>query len=411
MELKLDQWATTPPVGYPGTVSPPPGKRSAGFTNGEEPPAGYFNYAWDALADTQNELANLITGAGLTRSESNLSQVLAAVTRLVNRRAELAAVTQWTEIGTLAAAVTAIACTTTNSNTIATCAANPSLRYASSLDTWSSQSAGSAYTGVFADICWSEAFNKSYAVGAGGEIQSASSLTFARCDTGGPNWVKCAAGANAVVVMDAAGVIKRSTDGVTFTTSNAAFPEPGATMSGLAYSPALNRFCAVGNASLPTYPMYMGDQNGANWVPATTPISHTLSPPVRVIWSPEANCFFASSSQAIHRSSDGMVWSLAAPDAGAVIDMVALPEHVMTVCRGTGTDTVPPNYIRMFRLSELNGVASPNTLQINLRYSPSVAGDAFSQVIRVPAVAGMMFGGRLLGVCSSGRIRVSGYVG
>src|SRR4029077_13474496 len=70
---------------YPGTVSPPPGKRAAGFTNGEEPPAGYFNHAWDALSDTQNELANLISGAGLTRSESDLSQVLQAVQTMIGR--------------------------------------------------------------------------------------------------------------------------------------------------------------------------------------------------------------------------------------------------------------------------------------------------------------------------------------
>ena len=248
MELKLDQWATTPPVGYPGTVSPPPGKRSAGFTNGEEPPAGYFNHAWDALSDTQNELANLITGAGLTRVESDLSQVLKAVQRLIDRRAEILALTQWTEIGSCPAPVLGFACTPAG-DAVAVCSANPSIRYAQATDVWASVTAGSSYAGVFNDVCWSDALGLVVVVGTGGEIQTAINAagSYTRRATGGSDLLRCVAGANAVVAMSTDGAIKSSTNGVTWTTT--ATLSGGVTMSGLAYSPTLNRFCAVSNAA------------------------------------------------------------------------------------------------------------------------------------------------------------------
>jgi hypothetical protein len=81
MELKLPEWASVVPSGFPGAIEPPTGKKQEGWDNGEEPPAAYFNWAFQALADTQQEIAAAITGTGGALS-SDLSQLLGAMQRM-----------------------------------------------------------------------------------------------------------------------------------------------------------------------------------------------------------------------------------------------------------------------------------------------------------------------------------------
>jgi hypothetical protein len=407
MELKLDQWATTPPVGYPGAVPPPPGKRSAGFTNGEEPPAGYFNHAWDALADTQNELANLITGAGLTRSESDLSQVLAAINRLINRKAELVGITRWQDICN--GSDTALGIATSPTDVVAVVQANPTIRRLGMTNaTWSPIAPNASYVGVFQDVCWSATFGKFIAAGTGGEIQdSPTGGAWTRRTSSGPNWIRCVAGASAVVAMPNDGTAFKSTiDGTTWVTRASAQTDA---MGGLAYSPTLNRFCAVGGSVDNGNKIQRSDSSGANWAPATS-VPATIDPTNEVIWSAEAGCFFALAGHNVLRSSDGLVWSLAAPSVafpgsamGFPQAIVTLPEHAVLI----SSDGV---YIKLHRLSELNG-APTNGVDMSLLYAPSGVGDSFTRVVHVQPGSGLQFAGRLLWLCNSGRIRVSNYLG
>jgi hypothetical protein len=81
MELKLAEWASAPPSGFPGAIEPPTGKKQEGWDNGEEPGAPHINWIFQAIADLQNEAAALISGLGGTLSATNLSQQLAAIQR------------------------------------------------------------------------------------------------------------------------------------------------------------------------------------------------------------------------------------------------------------------------------------------------------------------------------------------
>jgi hypothetical protein len=81
MQLKLAQWASDPPVDYPGAIEPPAGKTEEGWDNGEEPAAGHFNYVVQALADTQREVGSAITLTGGTLDASDLTQLWGALQR------------------------------------------------------------------------------------------------------------------------------------------------------------------------------------------------------------------------------------------------------------------------------------------------------------------------------------------
>lgn len=401
MELKLDQWATTPPVGYPGAVPPPPGKRSAGFTNGEEPPAGYFNHAWDALADTQNELANLITGAGLTRSESDLSQVLAAVKRMGVARVELAGITQWVDIyngaftnpRSIAASPTALVAVGYN-------AASSIRRQGLDQFAWTTPTTPAGFTTGYNDVCWSAAFNRFVAVGGAREIHdSPDGVTWTRRASGTGEWAACVSGASAVVAVGVNGIIASSTNGTTWTDRTSA--HPGATMWGAAYSPSLNRFCVTGGVDV-TCKIQCSDATGTVWTAATSPpAAESLS---GIVWSAEHAHFYAWSVEGVFKSPDGMTWTPATDfmyetGAGAVI----LPAHLAVF---GGED---PGIVRMYRVDELDGTPT-NVLKLSLLFLGATQ-DHFTRVIRVPPDSGNAFAGRLLGLCLSGKIRASHYLG
>ena len=236
MELKLDQWATTPPAGYPGTIPPPPGKRAAGFGNGEEPPAGYFNHAWDALADVQNELTNLIARAGMTLVGSDLTQVATAIERMSNRKAELSGITQWVDLRVSGAANTTRSVGAGSGAVVAVGGAPTRIHtLTSSAFAWVTPSADAAYAGQFNDVHWAEQL-RFIAVGTGGEIQtSTDGLAWVRSITGGPDLNAGASGFDCAVVVGNAGAIKVGTgfgDGETWSTATSAYPSES--MNGVA---------------------------------------------------------------------------------------------------------------------------------------------------------------------------------
>jgi len=405
MELKLDQWATTPPAGYPGAIPPPPGKRVAGFTNGEEAPAGYFNHAWDALADTQNELVNLITGAGLTSSESDLSQVLRAINKLITRRAELAGITQWVDLAPPGAQYTTLSIAAGSLSVVAV--GNAPYRissFAARNHEWEIPSPDASYSGQFNDVCWSAAFNRFVAVGRTGEIQDSvdttdGALTWLRRATGGSDWRACAAGPAAVVVVGDSGAIKSTVDGTTYTSRTTAYS--GLAMYGVAYSPSLNVFAAVGSGGM----MQRGNSTGTTWTPMLSSAFGSANV-IGVTWSSEYAMFFAwNTAGAVLKSSDGLTWTMAisAVDfvTGTIGAVVALPEHLVVMSKH-----IDCTYVKLYRVDALNGspaaVATFNIL-------PSADNETCYRLIRVPA--GLAFAGRLLLACENARIRVSHFLG
>jgi len=406
MELKLDQWATTPPVGYPGTVSPPPGKRSAGFTNGEEPPAGYFNHAWDALADTQNELANLITGAGLTRSESDLTQVLAAIKRLSIVRTELAGITQWVDLDTTGAGKGGNAIAASSHEDAVVVGASGAIRWHDGETTWKSRSATASFTGALFDVCWSSAFDRFVAVGSSGEIQdSPTGDVWTRRNTGGADWFACAAGAAAVVAVGMNGIMN-TTNGTSWIARTSAFPGSVYISAGVAYSPSLNRFCVVGLDS-GTYETKIQCSNdaGATWVAATAPLPASEG----IIWSADHGLFFAWNDNEVFKSPDGMVWNAATGPVlfatfGGIQSVVALPAHLVLFGERW------PQHAKLYRVEELDG--TPGTVVEQSIFRPGGDGftGALSRVIRIRPDAGNAFAGRLLGVMTQ-RISASHYLG
>jgi hypothetical protein len=230
MDLKLDQWATTPPAGYPGTISPPPAKRIAGWANGEEPPAGYFNHAFSALADTQNELANLIAGAGLTRSASDLTQALQAVQTMLGRA----------QLKTALSTVRMIYDTQIGPKTLMALAREPVygelvvvgtsaaiLNNGGSASGFSSQVAASPFTGTFRDVTYDATLGLFIAVGDTGEIQTSPPsipTVWTRRASGGGNFYKIATnGLGLCVAVGQSGLIKYSTNGTSWTSATSPF--------------------------------------------------------------------------------------------------------------------------------------------------------------------------------------------
>lgn len=309
MDLKLDQWATTPPAGYPGSVSPPPAKRIAGWANGEEPPAGFFNHAWDALADTQNELANLISGAGLTRSESNLSQVLAAIQTLIGRaqlKTALTTVRAIHDTGIGAQTLVALARASNGTyagrsiavGTAATIQANsgPGTNFVA-------QTAAAPYAGDFTDITYDPALRLFVAVGKSGEIQTSSGNgTWARHPTAAGHFYKVVSdGLGLCVAVGQVGTIRTSTNGTTwFTPAPGGMPTFSGDSKGLAFGAGMF-VLATPSGSVASSP------NGYAW---TTRIEQSLADAnAHVVYDPALGFICAGdSADDVYHSADGITW-------------------------------------------------------------------------------------------------------
>jgi hypothetical protein len=310
MDLKLDQWATTPPAGYPGTVSPPPAKRIAGWANGEEPPAGYFNHAWDALSDTQNELANLISGAGLTRSESNLTQVLAAIQALIGRaqlKTALTTVRMIHDTGVGPQSLNALARARVSPagysgqaiavGTAGTIQCNQGPR-----SNFNAQAPQFAYTGDFTDIAYDATLGLFIAVGKTGEIQtSTGDGTWIRRANGGANFLKIATnGLGLCVAVGALGLIKYSTNGTSWSTATDPFagtPD----IDGIAYGAGLF-VIGTGEGDIASSP------DGITWTARRSYGGATGRGPV--IYDPSLGFLYEYTSNGeAFRSADGITWT------------------------------------------------------------------------------------------------------
>jgi hypothetical protein len=415
MELKLDQWATTPPAGYPGTIPPPPGKRAAGFANGEEPPAGYFNHAWDALTDMQNELANLIAGAGMTPVESDLTQVSTAIERISSRRAELSGITQWVDLRVTGAANTTRSIDA-GAEAVVAVGGSPTMIHTltNTAFAWVTPSAAASYAGQFNDVHWSQ-FLRFIAVGTVGEIQtSLDGLAWLRAATGGPDLNGASSGFDCAVVVGNAGVIKVGTgfgDVETWTAATSAFPSES--MNAVAWSETLQKFCAVGtNAKI-----QCGDYTGMTWVAATAGPAGTAALK-GVIWSEKHQVFIAWDFGQVFTSIDGMTWrgptAVTYPGGFDIASVVALDEHLAVF------SSLDHNYVLMMRVAELY---APSPQERWVLLSPINAStqddDYFVDVLHVwpgpppgfSSAPKYLFNGRLLGVTKNGKVRATHYFG
>jgi hypothetical protein len=309
MELKLDQWATTPPAGYPGTVTPPLGKRQAGWANGEEPPAGYFNWLFDSVADAQNELANVVTGAGLTRSESDLSQVLSAIETLIGRA----------QLKTALTTLRVVHDTAVNPETLNALARSPggkaiAVGTAGTIQAntgpgtnFAGQTAGSSYTGDFADVTYDPTLGLFIAVGTTGEIQtSTGNGVWTRRSSGGRDFLNVTTDGLGLCVAGGAGdingpgPIKYSSDGTTWSTATNPFGGH-ADVVGIAFG--------VGLFVIGDYDGQIASSpDGLTWTMRRT--TGGAGGTGCVVYDPALGFLYAyTSGSDVFRSADGITWT------------------------------------------------------------------------------------------------------
>jgi len=209
--------------------------------------------------------------------------------------------------------------------------------------------------------------------------------------------------------VGASGLIGSTTNGTAWTARTSA--HAGITMTGVAYSPSLNRFVAVGAGGK----IQRSDATGTAWATATSPTANTFADQ-GIIWSPDHAQFFAWTTTDVYKSADGLTWSSATgvvsawPGTGTISKVVALPSHLAVFWSNK------PVHVKLYPIAELDGTSSNVINNINL-FAPLDPRNAFEEfdtlmgVIRVPPASGFVFAGRLLSIYNSGRIRVTPYIG
>lgn len=223
MELKLPEWASDPPAGFPGAIEPPTGAQQEGFDNGEEPPAGYFNWAFQAVADVQNEVGNAITGTGGTLDGSDLTQLLAAIQR-VSVKAALGCLRLAGDTG--ASQTLRAAARKASTRRIAAVGDNGTIASSNGSTPFTLETPGSAYADDFSDVVFDTTLGLFIAVGAAGEIQSSpDGQAWTRRATGGGDSVLAVAsnGAGTLVAVGQTEFLKSSTNGTSWTSRTSPF--------------------------------------------------------------------------------------------------------------------------------------------------------------------------------------------
>lgn len=222
MDLKLPEWASVVPSGYPGAIEPPTGKKQEGWDNGEEPPAGYFNWAFQAIADVQNEVGNAITGTGGTLDGSVLTQLLGAF----QRQRTIAALGCLRLAGdTGANQMLRAAARKASTRRVVVVGDNGTIASATSNEFVIEVAAGSPYTGDFQDVVYDSTLGLFVAVGTGGEIQSSpDGQTWSQRATGGSTVHAVATnGAGTLLAVGQTEYIRRSTNGTAWSVVTSPF--------------------------------------------------------------------------------------------------------------------------------------------------------------------------------------------
>jgi hypothetical protein len=221
MELKLPEWASVVPSGFPGAIEPPTGKKQEGWDNGEEPPAAYFNWAFQALADTQQEVGGAITGTGGTL-DSTLTQLLGVFQRQAVKSA--IACLKLADDTNTSQTLRALAVKASTKVVVAVGDAGTISR-ADMYDThdFSTQTPGSSYAGNFNDVLY-DPFFSFIAVGDSGEIQSSTNgVTWTRQSSTGTDLRAIASSGSVLVAVGETEHIRRSTTGGAWATPPSPF--------------------------------------------------------------------------------------------------------------------------------------------------------------------------------------------
>lgn len=297
MELKLPEWASAPPPGFPGAIEPSTGAKEEGFDNGEEPPAGYFNWAFQALADLQNEVGNAITGTGGALDGSLLTQLLGALQRQ-NVKNALSCVKRADDTN---AGVTLRALAVKPSSKIVVAVGDTgAITRADLYDThdFASQTPGSSFVGNFNDIlCNGNIF---VAVGEGGEIQTSSDgITWLMQSTTGTTLRAVTWSGSVYIAVGEAGHIRRSTTGGVWAAQTNPFagtPD----ITGVAYGAGVF-VIATNQGDLAS------STDGFTWT-VRKALAATVHDPARIAYH-ETLGFLYHYGDDVYRSPDGVTWT------------------------------------------------------------------------------------------------------
>lgn len=308
MERKIDQWASDPPTGYPGAIAIPSGKQEEGWTNGEEPPAAYFNQAFQALADLQNEVTNVLTGLGGVLDGADLSQLYGALMRQQVKSA-LSSVKLADDLG--AGTLRAIARRPTGNRIVVVGEAGLVARSTGD-DGFTTDAADAGFSDIFYDVLYEPSLDLFVAVGDDGEIQtSPGDGTWTQRHTFGTADFRAVAsdGAGNLVVVGTAESIWTSSNGIAW--ANRTSPFGAVTGSQAIVGVAYGLINGVG-----TY-VCVSDQGdiassinlGVNWT-----LRQNLGAAVsggggpKVAYHPTLGFLYHYDTN-VYRSADGVTWS------------------------------------------------------------------------------------------------------
>jgi photosystem II stability/assembly factor-like uncharacterized protein len=380
------------------------GEGKPGFRNGAPLSILPTELDKDWFNAVQEQIALTVEGSGLPLVKGDNGQLLAAISKLIARKAEIVGMGQWSEIDAGASpTVQGFAASPTSLVGVGTLGRIRRVSEASSTN-WANITAAAGYNQAFLDVCWSAAFSRFIAVGEVGEIQGSTDdgATWTRRASGGSDLHACAAGSGAIVAVGVNGSAMSTSDGTTWQSNASA--HPGVTMRAVTYSPSVNRFCAVGAGGA----IQRGTPTGLSWVAATSPTSNDL---LGIVWSPENSQFFAWSSNEAIKSPDGINWTAATgpvsfPRAATIGTAVALPEHLVLFSQGYAV----PVQIKMLRVGELDG-SPPSAVDLIVRGTGFGFGTGFETVVRIPPDSGNMLAGRVVSANAGGTTRATNYFG
>jgi hypothetical protein len=304
MDLKLEQWASDPPAGYPGAIAPPTGVQEAGFKNGQEPPAAYFNHIFQAVADTQNEVKGAITGTGGTLDAADLSQLYGALMRLQVKSA-LTSLKLADDLG--AGTLRAIARRPAAFRTIAVGDAGL-IASSGGDDSFDTETPGSSYAGDFLDVLYDSTLALFVACGEDREIQSsAGSGTWTRrhSSAGVPFYAIATDGLGHLVAVGGGENIWTSSNAIAWANRTSAFagtPD----IVGIAYGlvDGVGTFVCVTDQG----DIASSVDNGVTWTLRQS-LGGTVTAGCKVAYHTSLG-FLYHYSDRIYRSPDGVTWTL-----------------------------------------------------------------------------------------------------
>ena len=360
----------------------------------------------DHLNALQEEIANVVEGAGTALVKADSTQLLAAVRTLIGIATERTGITDWVDLTAgVADDINDVEASSTTVNVLVAVGALGAIRRNDIGESWSTPAADAAYADEFRAVCWYPAGGLFIACGEGDEIQtSPTGNTWTRRETGGDDFNACAAGLAFAACVGDNGTIKTTANGTSFTLRTSA--HAGVSMKDVCYSPTLDLMVAVGDAAS----VQRSNASGSTWTAAADVTIMTGSPDLNcVVWSEEQQLFFASTTTTnrVFKSVDGSVWQAATGivtlSGGDILGIAALPQQLAVF----GTYMVS-----LYPYTELDGTPAPPLEQWLFDAGLENYNDPLTRFKRIPTAADSPYAGRILACGPSGpRICASRYFG